>query len=162
MYHGYHTILIVSSIHPSINSLIHPHLTYHNNKIKINSPPNRSSSFKQYRISRDQTKSPHPYPKIVFFFQISISRHDAHFLQMSNNNNNKSNNNSPNHVHVHIRNHIYIHMHNTISRYISHNMSYEDMNKKQHGAAEARRAHNPEDPGSKPGAANFSFLIFFY
>ena len=25
----------------------------------------------------------------------------------------------------------------------------------QRGAAEARRAHNPEDPGSKPGVANF-------
>jgi hypothetical protein len=33
----------------------------------------------------------------------------------------------------------------------------------QHGAAEARRAHNPEVPGSKPGAANFlfSFLKIF-
>ena len=34
--------------------------------------------------------------------------------------------------------------------------------KKQHGAAEARRAHNPEDSGSKPDAANsiFNFLPF--
>jgi hypothetical protein len=29
----------------------------------------------------------------------------------------------------------------------------------QHGAAEARRAHNPEVPGSKPGAAN-NFFFF--
>ena len=27
------------------------------------------------------------------------------------------------------------------------------------GAAEARRAHNPEDPGSKPGVANFFFFL---
>ena len=36
---------------------------------------------------------------------------------------------------------------------------------KQRGAAEARRAHNPEDPGSKPGVARFLIfsivLIFF-
>jgi hypothetical protein len=33
-------------------------------------------------------------------------------------------------------------------------------NHQQHGAAEARRAHNPEVPGSKPGAANFCFLFW--
>jgi hypothetical protein len=32
----------------------------------------------------------------------------------------------------------------------------------QHGAAEARRAHNPEVPGSKPGAASCFLLIFFF
>ena len=31
------------------------------------------------------------------------------------------------------------------------------------GAAEARRAHNPEDPGSKPGHANdVHFFIHFF
>jgi hypothetical protein len=33
-----------------------------------------------------------------------------------------------------------------------------DRHDKQHGAAEARRARNPEVPGSKLGAANFFFL----
>ena len=30
----------------------------------------------------------------------------------------------------------------------------------QRGAAEARRAHNPEDPGSKPGVATVYFSTF--
>ena len=32
---------------------------------------------------------------------------------------------------------------------------------KQRGAAEARRAHNPEDTGSKPVVAIFLLLLFF-
>jgi hypothetical protein len=35
------------------------------------------------------------------------------------------------------------------------------MNSKQHGAAEARRAHNPEDPRSKLGVANNFFFDYY-
>jgi hypothetical protein len=35
-------------------------------------------------------------------------------------------------------------------------------NQKLSGAAEARRAHNPEDTGSKPVSANSSFLHFLH
>jgi glycosyltransferase involved in cell wall biosynthesis len=44
--------------------------------------------------------------------------------------------------------------------YPEHEMQkLESLNPQQHGAAEARRAHNPEVPGSKPGAAIFSFCF---
>ena len=36
-------------------------------------------------------------------------------------------------------------------------IGHTDAHTQQHGAAEARRAHNPEDVGSKPTVATFCF-----
>ena len=38
-------------------------------------------------------------------------------------------------------------------------IGHTDAHIQQHGAAEARRAHNPEDVGSKPTVATFCFLV---
>ena len=38
---------------------------------------------------------------------------------------------------------------------------YDELNE-QHSVVEARRAHNPEVPGSKPGVAIFFVFLYFF